>query len=95
MQGPLPECPDDERNADIEKTLTIDCKDAIPLKGTPVVVHSMRLRSLSHLNGKIGDIRAYSNDDGLFEVHFEEEGLGPTKVKLENVRILFGLLDAS
>eukprot|EP00984_Skeletonema_dohrnii_P019425 scaffold9279_cov132-Skeletonema_dohrnii-CCMP3373.AAC.3 len=95
LQGPLPECPDDERNADIEKTLTIDSKDVIPLKGTPVVVHSMRLRSVSHLNGKIGDIRAYSNDDGLFEVHFEEEGLGPTKVKLENVRILFGLPDAS
>lgn len=91
VRGPLPKCPGDERNLDKEKTLTIDSEYAIPLRGTPVVVHSMRLRSISHLNGKIGDIRAYSNDDGVFEVHFEEEGFEPTKVKHENVRILFGM----
>ena len=54
-------------------------------------VHGLRLRSTSHLNGKIGDIRALSKDDSICEVHFEEEGLEPTKVKLENVRILFDL----
>jgi hypothetical protein len=90
VQGPLPKVLD-ERNVDEEKTLTVESNDIIPMKGTPVVVHSQRLRSMSHLNGKIGDIRAFSKDDRICEVHFEEEGLGPTKVRRENVRILFEL----
>ena len=45
----------------------------------------------SYLNGKIGDIRAYTEDDKICEIHFEEEGFKPTKVKLQNVRILFEL----
>eukprot|EP00985_Skeletonema_marinoi_P004670 scaffold2026_cov146-Skeletonema_marinoi.AAC.3 len=47
----------------------------------------------SYLNGKIGDIRAYTEDDKICEIHFEEEGFKPTKVKLKNVRILFELPD--
>ncbi|KAK1740057.1 hypothetical protein QTG54_009007 [Skeletonema marinoi] len=91
LQGPLPEHLD-ERNVDKEKTLTIDSKDARSLKGTPVVCHSLQLRSMVHLNGKIGEIRAYfGEDESICLVHFEEEGLNPTKVKLENVRILFEL----
>eukprot|EP00985_Skeletonema_marinoi_P007396 scaffold3244_cov151-Skeletonema_marinoi.AAC.1 len=91
IKGPLPEHLD-ERNVDKEKTLTIDSKDARSLKGTPVVCHSLQLRSMVHLNGKIGEIRAYfGEDESICLVHFEEEGLNPTKVKLENVRILFEL----
>ena len=74
-----------------EKTWAVESNDIIPMKGTPVVVHSQRLRSMSHLNGKIGDIRALSKDDSICEVHFEEEGLEPTQGKLDNVRILFVL----
>jgi len=91
LQGPLPEHLD-ERNVDKEKTLTIDSKDARSLKGTPVVCHSLQLRSMVHLNGKIGEIRAsFGEDESICLVHFEEDGLKPTKVKLENVRILFEL----
>jgi hypothetical protein len=90
VQGPLPKLLN-ERNVDEEKTLTVDSKDIIPKKGTPVVVHSLGLRGTSRLNGKIGELRAFSKDDSICEVHFEEEGLEPTKVKLENVRILFDL----
>jgi len=101
---PLPERLN-ERNLDEEKILTVASNDIVPTEGTPVVVKNlqcsqypsilvpafMRLKRASYLNGKIGDIRAYSEDDKIFEIHFEEEGFKPTKVKLENVSILFGL----
>ena len=75
VQRPLPKSLD-ERNVEDEKTLTVvQSKDVIPKEGTPVVCHSLRLRSMSHLNGKIGDVRAYSEDKSCCVVHFEEEGL--------------------
>ncbi len=85
VQGPVI---DDEKR-DEEKILTINSKDVIPYPGTPVVVHSLQVDS--HLNGKIGDFRGSSEDDRTCEIHFEEEGLDPAFVKLENVRILFNL----
>ena len=85
VQGPLSS---DERELDEEKTMTINSKDAIPHPGTPVVC----VNSMSDLNGKIGVVRDYySHDDITCEIHFEEEGLNPTEVKCENLRILFDL----
>ena len=89
--GPLPTCPDDERKLDEEKTMTINSKDATPQIGTPVTCHGLRPNSMTHLNGKIGEIRDYSEDYRICFIHFEEEGLEPAEVKLENVRILFDL----
>ena len=82
-----------KRNVEEEKVLTVESKDVIPRRGTPVIVHSVPEESISHLNGKIGDIRAYSEDedDRTCEIHFEEEELDPAFVKLENLRILFNL----
>lgn len=95
IQGPLPKCLDidglGKRNKSKEKTLTINNKNAIPHVGTPVVVHSLRLRSRSHLNGKIGVIVAYSEDNSICEIHFEEGGIESMKISRENVRILFEL----
>jgi hypothetical protein len=90
LRGPLPKLLN-ERNVDEEKTFNVESKDIIPKIGTPVVCHGLRLRSMSRLNGKIGDIRVFSEDKSICEVHFEEEGLEPTKVRRENVRILFDL----
>jgi len=90
VRGPLPKFWD-ERKVEEEKTLTFESKDIIPKKGTPVVVHGLRLRSTSHLNGKIGELRAFSEEDSFYDLYFEEEGLEHIKVKLENVRILFDL----
>eukprot|EP00986_Skeletonema_menzelii_P001484 scaffold390_cov149-Skeletonema_menzelii.AAC.11 len=77
----------DDKKRDEEKLLNTNSKDAVPLTWTPVVVHSLRCDI--HFNGKIGDIRAYSEDNRICEIHFEEEGLEPAVVELENVRILF------
>jgi hypothetical protein len=89
VRGPLPKCLN-ERKVEEEKTLTFESKDVVPIKGTPVVCHGLMSH---HLNGKIGDIRAFSKDNSVCEVHFEEEGLEPTQGKLDNVRILFDLPD--
>ena len=62
-----------------------------PRTGTPVTCLGLRLNSMTHLNGKIGEIRDYSEDYRICLIHFEEEGLEPAEVKLENVRILFDL----
>ena len=93
VQGPMidEEKRDEETRYEEKKVMTVESKDVIPMRGTPVVVHSLPVGSMSHLNGKIGDIRAYSEDedDRTCEIHFEEEGLDPAFVKLENLRIVF------
>ncbi|KAL7429293.1 hypothetical protein ACHAXM_001621 [Skeletonema potamos] len=73
----------------IHVAFSVKSGDLIPGPGTPVVVHGLRLRSKSHLNGKIGDLRAHSGKRRCV-VHFEED-LEPTEVMHENVRILFAL----
>jgi tetratricopeptide (TPR) repeat protein len=91
VQGPLPELLD-ERNVDEEKILIVSSKDVTPAEGTPVVCYGLQLCGMmSHLNEKIGDIRAVDEDNIICKIHFEKEGLKPTEVRLENVRILFDL----
>ncbi len=87
VQGPVAY----PRNTDEEEQSKIPTLDLIPAEGTPVMCHGLRLRSVSHLNGKIGDVRSHSEDLRRCVVHFEEEGLEPTEVKHENLRILFEL----
>ena len=93
VKGPMidEEKRDEETRDEEKKVLTVESKDVTPRRGTPVVVHSLPEESMSHLNGKIGDIRGYSEDNRTCEIHFEEEGLDPAFVKLENLRILFDL----
>lgn len=59
--------------------------------GTPVSVKC--LRNAAHLNGKIGDVLRRDEKTCRYEVHFEQEGLNPVLVKLENLEILFELPD--
>jgi hypothetical protein len=62
-----------------------------PHKGCPVICHG--LTSASHLNGKLGEVRAFRNDiNGIrLAVHFETKSLKPSLVKPENLRIAFEL----
>jgi hypothetical protein len=90
VQGPLP-ADDESRNVDEEETLTVASKVIVPLVGTPVICHGLRSRSSSHLNGKIGGLRSYSEDRNRCFIHFEEEGLEPAEINVGSVRILFEL----
>ena len=90
VQGPLP-ADDESRNVDEEETLTVASKVIVPLVGTPVLCHGLRSRSSSHLDGKIGDLRSYSEDRNRCFIHFEEEGLEPAEINVGSVRILFEL----
>lgn len=59
------------------------------MDGTPVVCHG--LKSATHLNGKIGDLRSRDRLTGRYKVHFEDKNLEPRMIKRENIRILFEL----
>jgi hypothetical protein len=63
----------------------------VPNVGCPVICHG--LTSASHLNGKLGEGRAFHNDrNGIrLAVHFETKSLKPSLVKPENLRIAFEL----
>lgn len=64
----------------------------MPQLGCPVACHG--LKKATHLNGKIGDLRTpptFSDGTYRFMVHFEDEGLKPVLVKLENLRVAFDL----
>lgn len=87
VKGPL-EVP---RNELFEKTMVIDTKCTILTHGTPVICHS--LVKANHLNGKLGDLRKLDNSSGRCVVHFEEKGIKPCLVKMENLRIVLDLTD--
>jgi hypothetical protein len=63
----------------------------VPIAGCLVICHG--LTSASHLNGKLGEVRAIHNDiNGIrLAVHFETKSLKPSMVKPKNLRIAFEL----
>ena len=81
----------DPRNTDEEKQNTATSSVIRITLGTPVVCHG--LKRATHLNGKIGDVRAYKRLIDSYEVHFEDKELDPRLVKPDNIRILFELPD--
>eukprot|EP00985_Skeletonema_marinoi_P009648 scaffold4492_cov138-Skeletonema_marinoi.AAC.3 len=103
LEGLLPESADDpkvEESGAIpilpgKGAAVIPSTDILPFPGTPVICHGLRLRGSSHLNGKIGDVRSLDVDGGKCLVHFEEEGLEPTVIKIGNLRVLFDLPEES
>ena len=60
-----------------------------PTSGCPVICHG--LVSASHLNGKLGEVRAFVKQPTgtRLEVHFEEKSQKPSLVKPENLRVAF------
>ena len=60
-----------------------------PTSGCPVICRG--LVSASHLNGKLGEVRAFVKQPTgtRLEVHFEEKSQKPSLVKSENLRIAF------
>ena len=76
-----------------ERLYRVANKLVIPGKGCPVICHG--LVSASHLNGELGEVRDFKdNEVGLrLVVYFEKKGAKPSLVKLENLRIVFELPD--
>jgi len=77
-----------------EKETKISAPDIIPYLGTPVVCKG--LQQLTHLNGKIGDVRKVDLEEGKCQVHFQEAGLEHAEIKFNHLRVVFDLppLDA-
>jgi hypothetical protein len=78
---------------DNERLIKVKANDIIPSKASPVVCHG--LKNASHLNGKIGDVRGFDEDEMRCEVHFEDKNILPKCVKPENLRILFILPEST
>ena len=79
------------RQEDDEITFHVANNLVFPAKGCPVICHG--LVSASHLNGEVGEVRAFSNNITGFRlgVHFEKTNLKPASVKPENLKISFEL----
>ncbi|KAL3786380.1 hypothetical protein ACHAW5_004777 [Stephanodiscus triporus] len=76
------------RRGDNERIFHVASDLIHPTPGTPVICHG--LINASHLNGKVGDVRAF-HKNGRLAVHFEDESQKPASVKPENLRIVFDL----
>ena len=87
VMGPLKQ----PRQEDDERTFHVANNLIVPIAGCLVICHG--LTSASHLNGKLGEVRAIHNDiNGIrLAVHFETKSLKPSMVKPENLRIAFEL----
>jgi hypothetical protein len=87
VTGPITDPRDigDERIQHIENNLLI------PNLGCPVICHG--LLSASHLNGELGEVRHFKQDEtGMrCEVFFEKKGVKSALVKPANLRIVFDL----
>ncbi|KAL3798449.1 hypothetical protein ACHAW5_007401 [Stephanodiscus triporus] len=84
LTGPLAE----PRKADDERMLQVASDLIRPTFGCPVICHG--LVSASHLNGKVGHVRAFHKNSRL-AVHFEDKSQKPASVKADNLRIAFEL----
>ncbi|KAL3788404.1 hypothetical protein ACHAW5_001016 [Stephanodiscus triporus] len=84
LTGPITE----PREMDDERMVRVTSDLIQPILGCPVICHG--LVSASHLNGKVGDVRASHKNGGL-AVHFEDKRQKPALVKPENLRIAFEL----
>ena len=85
-QRPVGKAADDARILHVPSHLIIP--------GEKCAVNCHQLVSISHLNGKVGDVRRgfHNNITGFrLEVHFENKNLMPVLVKPENLRIVFEL----
>jgi len=79
------------RQEDDERIFHVVNYLVVAAKGCPVMCHG--LMGASHLNGELGEVRAYHNNITGFRlgVHFEKTHLKPAWVKPENLRISFEL----
>jgi hypothetical protein len=84
LSGPIAE----PRKADDEMILHVASDLIRPTFGCPVICHG--LVSASHLNGKVGHVRAFHKNSRL-AVHFEDKSQKPASVKADNLRIAFEL----
>ena len=81
---------DDPRSPEGEESFTVDLYAVQLALGTPVVCYGLE-ESDSYLNGKIGDVRSYDEEEDYYEVCFEDSDLEPAFLCPENLHILFEL----
>ena len=91
IQGPLLD-DNDAKKVKKEKTWTVASRDCIPVEGTPVMCQELG-GEVSHLNGKIGEVRNVDEEIGKCWIHFEDADLECVAVEPENLRIVFDLPD--
>lgn len=70
-------------------TVNLNDESFVFFVGTPVICHGLEDTSVSHLNGKVGDFRELSADEGLYKVYFEDKTLEPALLRHENIRVCF------
>ena len=73
------------------KAFSVSSSKVVVCNGTPVVCHSM-MEQEKHLNGKLGDVHSWNEEEQRYEVHFEDID-EPRMLPRENIRIAFDLLD--
>ena len=80
------------RKVDDERTHRVESNLIVPAYGCAVICHG--LVSASHLNGELGEVKDFKQDESgiRLEVHFEKKkGVKSALVKPENLRIVFEL----
>ena len=79
------------RQEEDERILHVANNLVIPDKGCPVICHG--LVRPSHLNGELGEVRAFHNNMTGFRlwIYFEKTNLKPAWVKQDNLKISFDL----
>lgn len=83
----------DPRREDEEETFPVAMNEILLGVAVPMLLYG--LKSATHLNGKVGEIRGFRGKSMplRYEIHFEDEGLKPVIVKGNNLRIAFDLPD--
>jgi hypothetical protein len=83
VQGPITK----PRQVDEERIYNVEWNLVVPANGCVVIGHG--LKSVSHLNGELGEVREGA---GIrLAVHFEKKGKMSALVKPANLRIAFGV----
>lgn len=79
-----------QREGENYTPFTIDASELHPVLGTPVVCHGLK-KDLCHLNGNIGDVRSWDEENECYQVHFDGKNLEPCPVQRRNIRVLIEL----
>ena len=88
LQGPVT----NPRNVEAERSYIYPTEDVRLTAGIPVFCEGLE-DDLSHLNGKIGDVRSRKRETGQYKVHFDDTDIEARFFNPENLRVLFRVPD--
>ena len=74
------------------KAFSVESSNLIICNGTPAICHSM-MGQEKHLNGKLGDVRSWNDENECYEVHFGDKSIAePQMVPCKNIHIVFDMI---